>query len=340
MKKLIICLTGLLVLCIAGSGWAKVLYVKTDGSDNNNGLAWQYAVQNIQLAVGLADPDDQIWVAGGTYALSTRIVVDKAVGIYGGFAGGETDLSQRDWENNVTTVDGQDSVNCFTVTADVTIDGFFIKRGVGVDGIGYQDAGGGIHHSSSSLIVANCNLTENHIANDGGAIYSESNTSLLVTDCTFTDNISYGNGGAIRGESGDLIVLDCTFTNNKVKAASYSAGFGAAIYASSGCNITITDCTFDSNSAEHYAGAIYASQGIISNSVFSDNFAKFGAGAIIAGGSLLINNCKFTSNSSSSGLSGAINISGQPKITNCLFIRNVYSNSRYDQESGGGAINI
>ena len=37
VKKILGILTCLFVLCIAGSGWAKIVYVKTDGLDTNSG---------------------------------------------------------------------------------------------------------------------------------------------------------------------------------------------------------------------------------------------------------------------------------------------------------------
>ena len=220
-----------MVLCTAGSSWAKIVYVKLNGLDTNNGLSWQEAVQTIQVAVALADPDDQIWVAGGTYTLSAQILVDKAVGLYGGFAGGETDLNQRDWQNNTTTVDGQDSVNCFTVTADATIDGFSITKGFGVyDGWG-DLRGGAIYHPSASLTVVNCNFFENIQADYGGAINSESDGSLLITESDFKDNEAYYGGGALINTSATASIMNSTFSRNSVYY--WEAGCGAI---SSGSN--------------------------------------------------------------------------------------------------------
>src|SRR5690606_28961584 len=54
----------------------------------------------------------QIWVAKGVYTPATvstdlgGFSLYNNVGYYGGFAGGETDLNQRDWKANTTILSG------------------------------------------------------------------------------------------------------------------------------------------------------------------------------------------------------------------------------------------
>ncbi|MEA3361199.1 MAG: hypothetical protein U9R17_17580 [Thermodesulfobacteriota bacterium] len=113
-----------------GAASAENWYVNGDIGTSGNGTTWSEAFPTIQDAVDAASEDDEIWVKKGTYLLSAQINVDKTVGIYGGFAGDEIQRSQRDWANNVTTIDGQDSVyHCFYITANATIDGLTITRG-------------------------------------------------------------------------------------------------------------------------------------------------------------------------------------------------------------------
>lgn len=82
-----------------------VLYVAGDAANSGHGRSWPDAFKTIQEAVDAADEatDDEIWVKQGTYLLSAQIDVDRAVRIYGGFAGWETERDQRKWETNVTT---------------------------------------------------------------------------------------------------------------------------------------------------------------------------------------------------------------------------------------------
>ena len=77
-----------------------------------------------------------IWVKEGTYTLSSQINVDAVVAIYGGLYGAETSLSERDWENNVTTISSNNSVRCLNITRYCEIDGFTIRNGSASSGAG------------------------------------------------------------------------------------------------------------------------------------------------------------------------------------------------------------
>ena len=109
-----------------------VWYVKPVGAGLQDGTSWDDAFSAIQDAIDAAGEGDEIWVAEGIYILNQNILVNKAVAIYGGFDGTETDRNQRNWSNHVTTVDGNNSVTqCFVITANATVDGFTITAGGG-----------------------------------------------------------------------------------------------------------------------------------------------------------------------------------------------------------------
>ena len=87
-----------------------IIYVDADATGANDGTSWADAFTALQPALEAAQTGDQIWVAAGTYTPSLESDPDdprsasfqmkNGVAIYGGFAGGETRLEQRDWENN------------------------------------------------------------------------------------------------------------------------------------------------------------------------------------------------------------------------------------------------
>jgi len=54
----------------------------------------------------------KVWVAAGTYV--ENITLKSGVALYGGFAGNETDLSQRNWAANKTILDGNQSGSVVT----------------------------------------------------------------------------------------------------------------------------------------------------------------------------------------------------------------------------------
>jgi hypothetical protein len=162
-----------------------------------DGTGWDKAFKTIQAAIDAAGKDDEIWLKKGAYELSSQVNVDKAVAVYGGFAGGETQRDQRDWSGNVTTVDGQGSVyHCFYVTADATIDGLFITGG-NADGNWPDSSGGGIFNDiKSSPTITNCTFSGNSADSWGGGIFNNE-SSPTITNCTFLNNstTNYHGGG-------------------------------------------------------------------------------------------------------------------------------------------------
>ena len=97
-------------------------------------------------------------VAEGTY--NESVGLPSGVGIYGGFVGRETLLSQRDWNAHVTRING---VGTAAVTIDscaspTAVDGFLITGGtdsVG-NGIDCYDSGVTIMHNVISGNLWDC----------------------------------------------------------------------------------------------------------------------------------------------------------------------------------------
>ncbi|MEI7983729.1 MAG: LamG domain-containing protein, partial [Bacteroidota bacterium] len=93
------------------SGWTassspKTIYVNDNASGKNDGTDWTDAYSSLQSALDNAVSSDQIWVAAGTYTPTSAYDLTNTsryyhfrmidgVAIYGGFAGTETDVTQR-----------------------------------------------------------------------------------------------------------------------------------------------------------------------------------------------------------------------------------------------------
>jgi len=69
----------------------------------------------VQRALDVAGDGDHIWVAAGTYF--ENITVTNGVALYGGFAGTESTLNQRDWTNHLSILDGCQSNSVVRVTS-------------------------------------------------------------------------------------------------------------------------------------------------------------------------------------------------------------------------------
>jgi hypothetical protein len=111
-----------------------------------DGSSWASAFNDLQDALATATAGDEIWVAAGTYKPTTdgnreiSFNLESGVSLYGGFAGTETDLDERDWEVNSTVLSGDIGVpgsvvdNSYHVVyasgiTGVTLDGLTITGG-------------------------------------------------------------------------------------------------------------------------------------------------------------------------------------------------------------------
>lgn len=271
----------------------------------------------------------------GTYYLSTQTDVTKAVEIYGGFNGTETQRDQRDWEINVTTVDGQDpACHCFYVTAEGIIDGLTITRGGSFNCFSddIKDvSGGGMYIFSSSPTIRNCSFVANTTFL-GGGIYNDS-ANPTIYKCSFSQN-GLGGGGGIFNNFSDPIIANCSFSDHAISGEFFGGGAICNYFSSP----TITSCSFTGNSESAHdagGGAIwnYSSSSVIDNCYFSGNSSEEGGGAIANHGqpSSTISNCNFSENNTPSSNGGAIwNYDSSPNIFGCNFSGNSADN--------GGAI--
>ena len=212
-----------------------------------------------------------------------------------------------------------------------------------------SDADVGALYVSGSLTVTRTDFISNTAVDDTGAIWVE--TDVRMVDCLLQGNEATGGYGGALDVDGTLVVSGTQFIGNISNGDdTYGTGAGA-IYAAddvmiinslfqeneanNGYNagafytwdsvVTITNTDFISNTAGGNDGAIFveASSGTptitISGGEFRGNQAEGGyAGALEAGGALVISGTDFISNTSSSA-DGAIYASVGANITNSLF---------------------
>lgn len=122
-------------------------YVDAVAAGANNGSAWADAFTDLNSALSAAQPGDSIWVAEGVYLPTADNARDSSfrllagVRLYGGFAGNETALDQRNWIAFPTVLSGDigaagDSTdNAYTIMyldqpdSLTVVDGFTFRHG-------------------------------------------------------------------------------------------------------------------------------------------------------------------------------------------------------------------
>lgn len=107
-----------------------IIYVDSSATGLGTGASWTDAYTDLQDALAQADAGDEIWVAAGVYVPSqlgdryASFELKDKVLIYGGFAGDETLLTERDWEANPTVLSGD-------IDKDDAVDGDGVTGTVG-----------------------------------------------------------------------------------------------------------------------------------------------------------------------------------------------------------------
>ena len=225
---------------------------------------------NLHKALEAAMPGDQIWVSKGTFRTSESndrtqsFVLPAGVEMYGGFAGFETAIKQRNLQVNVTYLSGEIGTsslhdNACTVVYSKNVgekailDGFYITGGAadGSDKANHLEfRGAGILNlaadgQSSSPMIRNCTITGN---------YAREGAGLL--------NIAI-NKGVCRP-----VIWKCYFINNK---ADLDGGGMMNVTNNGDCSPEIRECRFESNQASYGGGIFNEPKGGSVNPVIRDN---------------------------------------------------------------------
>jgi hypothetical protein len=126
-----------------------IIYVAEGATGAHDGSSWTDAYTDLQVALAQSKAGDQIWVAKGTYYpsltdVSVSFSLVDGTDLYGGFAGTETSIDQRDLEANTTILSGEigdpldvsDNINNILLATNGTIDGFTIIGGYSMKAMG------------------------------------------------------------------------------------------------------------------------------------------------------------------------------------------------------------
>jgi len=248
-----------------GSSWTDAL----NGNDIQAAIDHN-GVTQLWIKSGTFKPNS--WRNGGSGEREKHFALKNGVGVYGGFNGTETSLSQRNYISNPTILSGDLGIpdypddNCLNIVKNnnsvleyldstAVLDGFTITKGYDNVLNDYVSGGAAVSNKNAAPKICNCIFEDNYSINDGGAVY---------------------NRNSVTAYSGRTInYINCIFRNNITDA------FGAALYNRSYCNLNIENCIFRNNYSSYYCGALLTDGNAeIVNCLFENNYAENTGSAI------------------------------------------------------------
>lgn len=298
------------------------VYAKADATGANDGSSWVDAYTNLQAAID-ASQGQPVWVAAGTWrpdvpggAITATFLISDPIELYGGFAGTEINLSERDITANPTILsgdlDGNDVTGDFNTNRNdnvqtvLTITGDTLSLSI-IDG--FTISGG---HANG--IIDGPSI-------DGGGVHNTGLTSFK--NCTFTDNFSINYGAGL-------------FTNTTVENPSI--------------NMEIDSCAFIGNRAELVSGGLWHQMNSdgqsfsLTNSQFENNYSGISAGGAIIllwaeNTDAIVDGCHFTANEARVGGGLYMQVRASEtnyQVTNSNFNENRTDVMPIDFNNGGG----
>jgi hypothetical protein len=329
---------GLLRLCVlaalcgcAEAAAQRIVYVNASATGANNGTSWADAYREVRVALTAAVPDDELWVAAGTYKptagmdRTATFSLRSGVALYGGFAGSEANRDERDWATNETVLSGDIGiqgnrndnthhvVTATEVDSTAILDGFTVTNGYSAGGA--VGLGAGMLNTGASPVVSNCHFLAN-TGPGGGGMGNRNESHPVVKYTVFTGNDAGTGGGMLSRNASSPTLYGVEFNANVS-----DSGGGFLAYDAS--NPICIDCTFVNNTAEE-GGAVHSefnSRPLFVRGVFTGNVAtSAGGGAINAeiGADVVCVDCLFSGNRGVVG--GAIvALESNPVFVNTLF---------------------
>jgi hypothetical protein len=256
--------------------------VDANASGSNLGSTWEHAFTSLQSALAISC--GEIWVADGVYKptggmdRTISFELKNAVSLYGGFAGGETLLSQRNPAAHPSILSGEIGAagiadNSYHVVlgsstdSTAVLDGFTITAGNANGELGNTLYAGGVFVITGSPTLVNLNIVDNS-ARHGAGMLNYMGSSPSLENVTFSSNqATYMAGGMFNWNNSHPILTNVTFNGN-------SAGNGGGML-NDNSSPHLTNVTFNGNSAGTLAGGGMSNTGgsnpVIRNSIFYGN---------------------------------------------------------------------
>ncbi|MEL7592019.1 MAG: right-handed parallel beta-helix repeat-containing protein, partial [Anaerolineaceae bacterium] len=219
---------------------ARTLFVTPTGS--GDGASWTSALSSISAALWAADPGDEIWVARGVYAGGH--ILSPGVSLYGGFAGTETNRSQRRITENPTVLSGGSPIlSLYDAGPDTVISGFLLRDSNGSleipasggPGI-YIDGGAPVIRDN---VITGCRASFTYVCDDsgcyyfplnlGGGVYANQSSPVLVNNRILGNQSTVPGGGVCVQGGAPEIASNWVEGNRSLLVPGLTLGSGGGI---------------------------------------------------------------------------------------------------------------
>lgn len=336
-------LTGALFLSTGATAQTK-RFVKAEPAGTADGTSWDNASNDIQLMINNSVKGDTIWVAGGTYKPNRKVsaldvitpndrdnsfVLKDSIQIFGGFAGSETLLSQRNLENtanaSILSADfnsddafefsgdtlniANNAENAYHVIVAVEWDDDPLTPETRLDG--FTITGGNANDPAFSYAIVDQYDIYRYA---GGGILNRNACYPTLANLTITGNYAVYGGGAYNRDISNATYINVSFIQNV-------AQFGGGVVNLNQTAATYNNVTISGNRADAGGGMYNLNEcnPSLINVDITDNFATVGGGGGIFNNnsSPVLNMATVSGNRATTYGGGIYAISGSlPVITN------------------------
>lgn len=244
-----------------------VLYVDSAAAPGGDGSSWSAALSSLdsalyysrwinlnKAAISSGPAVAQVWVAGGTYqpAAGSAFSMLPTVKLFGSFAGTESVLSDRDYNEGYTSIlkgNGNSVVRNDNNGLDESsvLDGFKITGG-SATGASEQGNGGGIYNFKAAPTYSHLDIQGNYAVSSGGGM-AVGSSDPAINNVTLQGNTAGDMGGALFiDDATDMALYNLLIFKNSAKN-------GGGVYSRDGL-FSVTNATVTQNTASLYGGGI------------------------------------------------------------------------------------
>lgn len=341
---------SLAIVAIAGvAAAAKTNYVDSAAvDDTGDGTSWETAKKTIQAAIDIAEKNDTVLIAKGTYCISEQLTI----------SGKHIELRGATGDPADVVVDAQGLCPCLKGTTS-----HFIASSMTFEN-GYSTAAstaGGIS-SDNTALVTNCIVRDCYHGASGASV---SGGGIYLSTTRSSDALSdkWPSGRTFLPMVVDTVVEDCAvYTDGSSGFKAFGGGAYLSSFNTSG--LTVHDCVVTNYSSINVTlsylaytsgGGAYISGGSHSNDTFVGNAIEFpsdkvgghmgtGAGVYLTGDSSanVVLADSLVSRNSSHGSGAGVGMGAYATVCGCSVVSNRLSHGKTTTQNnmGGAGIHV